>query len=130
MQSKIKIRKQYSPKNVEIVNLIFKQMFGNINHKLAMLTGKMLLNFDDAREMEAGKRIISIIAGAYIFQRGVRIIAKSPALAVQEVLLGGFLLYNGATGINLLAYKRPKEASDMRRNQIQGNEPGAIPAFV
>jgi len=126
----MKIRKQYSPKNVEIINLIDKIMFGNINHKLAMLTGKMLLNINDAREMEAGKRLISIIAGAYIFQRGVRIITKSPALAVQEVLLGGFLLYNGATGINLLAYKKPKEAADIRRNQIQGNEPGAIPAFV
>lgn len=105
-------------------------MLGNINHKIAILTGKLLLNIDEAKEMEAGKRLISIIAGAYIFQRGVRIITKSPALAVQEVLLGSFLLYNGATGINLLAYKKPKEAADMRRNQIQGNEPGAIPAFV
>jgi uncharacterized membrane protein len=105
-------------------------MLGNINHKIAIFTGKLLLNIDDAREMEAGKRLISIIAGAYIFQRGVRIITKSPALAVQEVLLGGFLLYNGATGVNLLAYKKPKNAADMRRNQIQGNEPGAIPAFV
>ena len=105
-------------------------MLGNINHKIALFTGKLLLNFDEAKEMEAGKRLISIIAGAYIFQRGVRIITKSPGLAIQEVLLGGFLLYNGATGVNLLAYKKPKEPADMRRNQIQGNEPGAIPAFV
>jgi uncharacterized membrane protein len=105
-------------------------MLGNLNHKLAILTGKLLLNIEEAKEMEAGKRLISIIAGAYIFQRGIRIITKSPVIAAQEVLLGGFLLYNGATGINLLAYKKPKEAADMRRNQIQGNEPGAEPAFV
>jgi uncharacterized membrane protein len=105
-------------------------MLGIINHKIAIITGKLLLNMDDAREMQAGKRLISIVAGAYIVQRGLRILSKSPTMAVQEVLLGGFLLYNGATGINLLAYKRPKKADDMRRNQIQGNEPGAIPAFV
>ncbi|WP_432710961.1 hypothetical protein [Pedobacter sp.] len=105
-------------------------MLGYLNHKIAILTGKLLLNNEDTKEMEVGKRLISIIAGAYLFQRGVRIITKSPVIALQEVLLGGFLLYNGATGINLFANRRPKEAADMRRNQIQGNEPGAIPAFV
>jgi uncharacterized membrane protein len=103
-------------------------MLQTLQHKLTLLTGKVLLNIDEAREMEAGKRLISLLAGAYIFQRGLRIIYKSPILAFQELLLGGFLLYNGATGINLLA--KPKEIADIRRNQIQGNDPDAFPAFV
>ena len=105
-------------------------MLQTLKHKLAMLSGKLVLNLNDAREMDAGKRLISIIAGAYIFQRGLRVATKSPVIALQEVLLGCFLLYNGATGVNLMNYKRPKELADMRRNQIQGNDPDAIPIFV
>lgn len=105
-------------------------MLQTLKHKVTIFTGKVLLNINDAREIDAGKRLISIIAGAYIFQRGLRIAPKSPILAFQEVLLGGFLLYNGATGVNLLNFRKPRELADMRKNQIQGNDPDADPAFV
>lgn len=105
-------------------------MLQTVKHKLTILTGKLLLNLDDAREIDAGKRLISIIAGAYIFQRGLRIATKTPVLAVQEVLLGGFLLYNGAMGVNLMNYRKPRELADVRRNQIQGNDPNTEPNFV
>lgn len=103
-----------------------------LKHKLAIFTGKtLLLNSGDSKELEIGKRIVSVIAGAYIFQRGIRTIYKTPAMGVQELLLGGFLLYNGATGINALVDKKPKEISDVRKNQIQGNDPAErVPAFV
>jgi uncharacterized membrane protein len=105
-------------------------MLQNIKHKLAMLSGGALLNMDEAKELNAGKRIISLLAGAYMLQRGIKIVKSSPVLAIQELMLGGFLLYNGATGINLLALRKPREISEIRRNQIQGNDPDAVPAFV
>lgn len=103
-----------------------------LKHKLAIFTGKtLLLNSGDRKELEIGKRIVSVIAGAYIFQRGIRMIHKSPAMSLQELLLGSFLLYNGATGINALVDKKPKEISEVRKNQIQGNDPtDCVPAFV
>jgi len=104
-------------------------MLSTLTHKLTILTGKLLLNLEDAREMDAGKRFISIVAGVYILQRGIKTAFKSPVLAVQEILLGSFLLYNGTTGVNFLA-RRPKEIAEVRRNQIQGNDPDAVPAFV
>ncbi len=95
-----------------------------------MVSGSAILNMDRAKELNAGKRIISICAGVFMLQRGVKIMSKSPVLAVQELVLGGFLLYNGATGINLLSLRKPRELAEMRRNQIQGNDPDAVPAFV
>jgi hypothetical protein len=105
-------------------------MLQTLTHKLTILAGKLLLNIEDAREMDAGKRIISIVAGAYILQRGIKTAFKSPVMAIQEILLGSFLLYNGTTGINLLALRKPREIADVRKNQIQGNDPDAVPAFV
>lgn len=105
-------------------------MLQTIKHKVTILAGKVLLNIDEARELDAGKRLISLLAGTYILQKGIKTIFKSPVLAVQEILLGGFLLYNGATGMNLLARIKPREISEIRKNQIQGNDPDAIPAFV
>ncbi len=105
-------------------------MLRNLKHKIAMVSGTAILNMDKAKELNAGKRIISICAGVYMLQRGIKIVSTSPVLAIQELILGGFLLYNGATGINLLALRKPREAAEIRRNQIQGNDPDAIPAFV
>ncbi|WP_432712293.1 hypothetical protein [Pedobacter sp.] len=106
-------------------------MLLKLRHQLHILSGKFLLNLDDARELDAGKRIISLLAGVYIFQKGMKIVTKSPVIAMQEILLGSFLLYNGATGINLLArINKPREIAEMRKNQIQGNDPDAVPAFV
>lgn len=101
-----------------------------LKHKLAIFTGKALLfDTNEVKELELGKRIASIVAGAYIFQKGIRNIHKSPVISLQEVILGGFLLYNGSTGIDALK-RKPKEPADVRRNQIQGNDPDSVPAFV
>lgn len=106
-------------------------MFGLLKNKLGIIAAKSLLSAYDTEELDAGKRLVSIIAGAYIFQRGIRAISKHPFIGIQEALLGGMLLYNGAVGINKKIIKKPTELSDIRRNQIQGNDPdSAVPAFV
>lgn len=105
-------------------------MLHHLKDKLTIFTGKLLLNIDEEEELAIGKRIISIIAGAYIFQRGVRSVFKSPIIALQEVILGSFLLYNGGTGLNILTYGKPKEHDEVRKNQIQGNDPDLVPEFI
>lgn len=85
----------------------------------------------ESTELEAGKRLISVIAGVYIFQKGIRNIHKHPVLAVEEVALGGILLYSAAAGLNKKIIKKPVDVADIRRNQIQGNDPDSfVPAFV
>lgn len=85
----------------------------------------------ETKELEAGKRLISVIVGAYIFQKGIRDIQKHPVLAVEEVAVGGFLLYNAAAGLCKKIVRKPVDIADMRRNQIQGNDPDSfVPAFV
>jgi len=106
-------------------------MFKTIKNKIGSMAALSLLKSYETDELDAGKRIVSVIAGVYMLQRGIRCIRKHPLLGVQETLLGGVLLYNGAIGINKKITRRPKELSDVRRNQIQGNDPdSAVPAFV
>lgn len=106
-------------------------MFGKLKNKLGIIAAKSLLSAYDTDELDAGKRIVSIIAGAYIFQRGIKAITTHPFIGIQEALLGGILLYNGAVGANKKIIRKPTELSDVRRNQIQGNDPdSAVPAFV
>lgn len=80
-------------------------MFTKLQHTVALAAGKTILNGTDDVKLSTGKRMISIVAGAFIFRRGLKNLAKSPILAVQELALGGLLLYNGATGENKLSYK-------------------------
>lgn len=106
-------------------------MFTRIKHIVALTAGKKLLNSTDSYQLGTGKRIISILAGAYIFRRGIKSITKSPIMAVQELALGGLLLYNGASGTNGLNSRPQPRISDIRQNQIQGNDPSApVPEFV
>lgn len=85
----------------------------------------------ETEELDAGKRLLSVIAGVYFFQKGVRNIQKHPIIAVEEVVLGSFLLYSAAAGLCKKIVRKPVDLDDMRRNQIQGNDPNSfVPAFV
>ena len=105
-------------------------MFRNLKHKIAITAGKKLLNNTEELRLNTGKRIITIIAGAYLFQKGFSHVTTAPVLAIQELALGSLLLYSGASGINKLNQIKPKKVSEMRKNQIQGNDPDAVPQFV
>lgn len=90
-----------------------------------------LLNDYEAQELHAGKRIISIIAGVYMFQKGVRNITKTPFIAIEEVALGGVLLFTAFSGLNGKIIRKPIDPAEIRKNQIQGNDPNSmVPAFV
>jgi len=106
-------------------------MLNKAKHSLTIIAAKKLLDANKNENMGTAKRLLSILAGAYIFQRGIRSLVKHPVLAVQEVILGGFLIYDAVNDIREIYPNKPSELSQVRRNQIQGNDPKTgTPAFV
>jgi hypothetical protein len=106
-------------------------MFSNIKHMIALTAGKKLLNSSDSYELSTGKRVVCILAGAFILRRGLIHFTKRPIISIQEVALGGLLIYNGATGVNKLNSKPVSKVSGVRLNQIQGNDPNSrVPEFI
>jgi len=106
-------------------------MLKRAKEKLTFSIINSLLNDYEAQELHVGKRIVSIIAGIYIVQKGIKSIARTPVIAIEEVALGGVLLYNAFSGLQGKIIKKPINAADIRRNQIQGNDPNStVPAFV
>jgi len=106
-------------------------MLNKAKHSLTIIAAKKLLDANKNENMGTAKRLLSIVAGAYIFQRGIRSLVKHPVLAVQEVILGGFLIYDAVNDIREIYPNKPSELSQVRRNQIQGNDPKTgTPAFV
>jgi uncharacterized membrane protein len=98
-------------------------MLNKAKHSLTILAAKKLLDTNKDENLSTAKRLLSVVAGAYILQRGLRSLIKHPILAVQEVVLGGFLIYDAAKDIRNIYPNKPSELSQDRRNQIQGNDP-------
>lgn len=106
-------------------------MLRKFTHSLTVLAAKKLLDTDQTENLSTAKRMVSIVAGAYIFQRGLKSIAKHPLIGLQETFLGSFLIYDAVKSIRKTYPNRPTEIAEVRRNQIQGNDPNSpIPAFV
>lgn len=106
-------------------------MFQKLKERVNLTIQNSLLAKYDATDLEAGKRLVSIIAGVYVFQKGIRNIQKHPILAVEEVALAGILFYSAASGLHKKVAKKPIDVADIRKNQIQGNDPNScVPAFV
>lgn len=106
-------------------------MLNKITHNLTILAARKILNTNNAENLSTAKRLVSIIAGAYIFQRGIKCLFKHPVIGMQETFLGGFLMYDAVKGIKDTYPVKPSNPAEVRRNQIQGNDPNsAVPAFV
>lgn len=106
-------------------------MFRKIKDKLAVTVAKSFLSSYQTEELNAGKRFFSVIAGVYILQNGIKNISTSPIYSIQKVILGSVLLFNAASDLNRKITRKPTELSDIRKNQIQGNDPkSSEPAFV
>ena len=105
-------------------------MFNSLRDKLTLSFVNSIFNSYETGELDSGKRLVSSIAGVYLLQKAIKDIPQHPYKAVQKFALSGLLLYAAASGLNKKFIKKPKELSDMRRNQIQGNDPHSVPAFV
>jgi hypothetical protein len=85
----------------------------------------------ETKDLNTGKRLISVIAGVYMLQKGIRSLSKHTFRGIEEIALGGVLLFSATSGLNKKIIKKPLNPSDVRRNQIQGNDPrSGVPAFV
>jgi len=105
-------------------------MLNKLTHNLSVIAAKKLLETNKDENFGTAKRVVSILAGAYIFQRGIKAIVKHPIIGIQEAFLGGFLIYDAVNSIRA-AYPRKPTEPQIRRNQIQGNDPNSpAPAFV
>lgn len=114
-------------------NLIINRnrMFNRITHNLTVFAAKKLLQTNKAENRNGAKCLLSAAAGVYILQRGVRNLHKHPLTSVQETILGGYLIYDALATIKYLYPKQPTKVSQVRKNQIQGNDPNSLtPAFV
>lgn len=106
-------------------------MFNKLTHNLTVLAAKKLLETNKSENLSTAKCVLSMAAGAYIFQRGLRNIYSHPLISLQETFLGAFLIYDGINNIKTIHPKKPTDISQVRRNQIQGNDPDSLtPAFV
>ncbi|MBB5638060.1 hypothetical protein HDF26_001430 [Pedobacter cryoconitis] len=106
-------------------------MLNKITHNLTILAAKKILHTNNAENLSTAKRLVSIIAGAYIFQRGIKCLYKHPIIGIQEAFLGGFLMYDAVKSIKDTYPMKPTDPAEIRRNQIQGNDPNSpVPAFV
>ncbi|SMC97780.1 hypothetical protein [Pedobacter africanus] len=106
-------------------------MFKKIKDEFTTSLVSSLLTKYEAEELDAGKRLISVVAGVYMLQKGIRKIRKHHIVAVEEIVLGSILLYSAASGLHKKIIKQPVQPSDIRKNQIQGNDPRSdVPAFV
>jgi hypothetical protein len=106
-------------------------MFRHIKDNITTSLVSSLLSKYETEELNSGKRLISVIAGVYMLQKGIRVLGKHTFRGIEEIALGSILLYSAASGLNKRLIKKPSHPSDIRRNQIQGNDPRAdVPAFV
>lgn len=106
-------------------------MFQNAKDKFTISIFDSLLANYRTEELSAGKRLVSVIAGIYMLQKGIRTVGRRTVRGIEEITLGSILLYSAASGLHKKIVKKPIEASDMRKNQIQGNDPRSdVPAFV
>jgi len=98
-------------------------MFNKLQHTVALAAGKTVLNSTDDIKLSTGKRMISILAGAFILSRGLKNVTKSPFIALQEIALGGLLLFNGATGENHLNFKANQYVAKGPYKRVAGTDP-------
>ncbi len=106
-------------------------MFQSIKDKIAIKLAKSFLGSYETHEIQPTKRFLSVIAGVYILQSGIKDLPNRPAYSIQKFLLAGALICSAAIDLNKRITRKPRETADMRRNQIQGNDPSSqVPAFV
>ncbi|TCD00129.1 hypothetical protein [Pedobacter psychroterrae] len=105
-------------------------MFQKIKDNIAVNLVTSFLGAYETNEIQPAKRFLSIVASIYIIQSGIKDLSKHPIYSAQKLLLAGALIYSAAIDLNKRIIKKPKE-TDIRRNQIQGNDPNSqVPAFV
>lgn len=62
--------------------------------------------------IDQGERAISILAGSYLFYKGLTKLTKHPLIGLQGAAAGALLLYRGATGVCPIYKQLGKDTTD------------------
>ena len=87
-------------------------MLESITHKLTDAVKGPLLPQNDNANVDTTERLLSILAGTVMTYKALSQIRKHPLIAIQEVMVGGVLLYRGATGICPIYSRLGKDNTD------------------
>lgn len=87
-------------------------MLETITQKLTDAVKGPLLQQNENANVDMPERILSILAGAVITYKGLTQISKHPIIALQEAMVGGILLYRGATGVCPIYSRFGKDTTD------------------
>ena len=100
-------------------------MFSKATRKLTIVAAKKLLYTDHPETLGTAKRLLSVVAGAYIIQRGLKDIFKHPVLSIQETILGGVLIYNAVKSSEEEEARKYRESLKVHKAplSIHGIEP-------
>ena len=83
-----------------------------ITQKLTDAVKGPLLSQNDNANVDTPERLLSILAGTVITYKALSQIRKHPLIAFQEAMVGGVLLYRGATGICPIYSRLGKDNTD------------------
>lgn len=89
----------------------------SITHKLTDLKDSLWQTNENAN-VNTSERVLSIAAGTYIFYKSLTQLTRHPFIALQEALLGGVLLYRGATGVCPVYSRLGKDSTDLQPIRI------------
>ncbi|HUH32841.1 MAG TPA: SRPBCC family protein [Daejeonella sp.] len=93
-------------------------MLESITHKLTDAVKGQLLQENENVNVNMPERILSILAGAVITYKGLKQITNHPVIALQEAMVGGILLYRGATGVCPIYSRLGKDSTDTQAINI------------
>ncbi|NEU07100.1 DUF2892 domain-containing protein [Flavihumibacter sp. R14] len=87
-------------------------MLESITRKLTDAVKGPLLPQNENANVNTPERLLSILAGAVITYKGLSQIGRHPLIALQEAMVGGVLLYRGATGVCPIYSRLGKDSTD------------------
>ncbi|RZK80947.1 MAG: DUF2892 domain-containing protein [Pedobacter sp.] len=67
---------------------------------------------NELANIDQGERALSLVAGTYLFYKGITNIVSHPLLGLQGAAAGGLLLYRGATGVCPIYKRLGKDTTD------------------
>ena len=93
-------------------------MLESITNKLTDAVKGPLLQENENANVNMPERVLSILAGAVITYKGIRQFTSHPIIALQEAMVGGILLYRGATGVCPIYSRLGKDSTDTQAISI------------
>jgi uncharacterized membrane protein len=106
---------------VQFIHLIPQQqnaMLNKAKRAITIVAAKKLLYTNEPETLSTAKRILSVAAGAYIIQRGLKTMFKSPIISIQETFFGGLLIYNAVKSSEAATERRKKQYRQSAAHQM------------